>query len=281
MGKTHIYIICIVGVFLLPLLSGCNTTKKVATVEATAAKAHFDFFESMQQQAFDFNTLSARMSAEVDIPGKEMSSRVDLKIVKDSALLLSVQPLLGMEVFRVEMSVDSLLIVDRMNRIYCIDSYNNLKGEMPLTFNFYNLQALFINNLFIPGEKGIASNQYNRFKLRQEGVMAEAQIVDPTGMIYTFLADGEEKILSTFITDRSAEYALHWGYTDFRMIDQQPFPMLMDARLLLDGVRAGGIKLSFSKLQRDVPVNIRFSVPDKYRQITFEQLLKSLNSTKK
>ncbi|MDL2222373.1 DUF4292 domain-containing protein [Parabacteroides sp. OttesenSCG-928-N08] len=235
----------------------------------------------MQQQAFDFNTLSARISAEVDIPGKEMSSRVDLKIVKDSALLLSVQPLLGMEVFRVEMSVDSLLIVDRMNRIYCIDSYNNLKGEMPLTFNFYNLQALFINNLFIPGEKGIASNQYNRFKLRQEGVMAEAQIVDPTGMIYTFLADGEEKILSTFITDRSAEYALHWGYADFRMIDQQPFPMLMDARLLLDGVRAGGIKLSFSKLQRDVPVNIRFSVPDKYRQITFEQLLKSLNSTKK
>lgn len=281
MSNTHLYNICIASLFLLFLLSGCNTTKRVATVEATAAKAHMDFFDSMQQQAFEFKTLAARLSAEVDVPGKEMSSRVDLKIVKDSALLLSVQPLLGMEVFRVEMTVDSLLIVDRMNRIYCADSYNNLKGEMPLTFNFYNLQALFINHLFIPGEQGVAKEQYNRFKLRQEGVMAEAQIVDPAGLIYTFLADGEEKILSTFITDRSAEYALHWGYADFRLVDQQPFPMLMDARLLIDGVRSGGIKLSFSKLQRDVPVNIRFTVPDKYRRITFTELLKSFNSSKK
>ena len=67
-------------------------------------KAHNEFFQSVEDQSFQFRTLTARLNVDLDIPGKQMSSRVDMKMVKDSAFQLSVQPFLGIEIFRIELS---------------------------------------------------------------------------------------------------------------------------------------------------------------------------------
>ena len=195
MNKTHLALAFVL--FTALLLTGCKTTKKVGTVEAGGAKAHNEFFELVQEQAFRYETLTARLNVDLNLPGNSMSSRVDLKMVKDSAFQLSVQPFLGIEVFRAEISVDSVKVIDRMNKRYVADNYANLKGQMPIDFNFYNLQALFTNQLFLPGQQTISPKQYSRFKLKQDGPAAEIQVKDVMGLLYTFMADGGEKILST------------------------------------------------------------------------------------
>ena len=73
-------------VFFIALsFTGCKSTKKVGTVEAGGAKAHNEFFTLMQEQAFKYETLTARLNVDLNLPGNNMSSRVDLKMVKDSA----------------------------------------------------------------------------------------------------------------------------------------------------------------------------------------------------
>lgn len=267
--------------FSILFLSGCKSSKKVGTVEAGGAKAHNEFFTLMQEQAFKYETLTARLNVDLNLPGNNMSSRVDFKMVKDSAFQLSVQPFLGIEVFRAEISVDSVKVIDRMNKRYVADNYANLKGQTPIEFNFYNLQALFTNQLFLPGQQGISPKQYNRFKLKQDGPAAEIQVKDLIGLLYTFVADGEEKILSTSITDASDRYALQWDYTDFRLADGQPFPMKMDVQVMKDGTSQGGITMHFSRMQTNVPVRMDFSIPSKYKRITLAQIIKSLSNTKK
>ena len=169
------FLLC--GGLLLSMLTGCKSSKKVGTVESASVKAHNEFFQSVEDQSFQFRTLTARLNVDLDIPGKQMSSRVDMKMVKDSAFQLSVQPFLGIEIFRIELSRDTIKVVDRMNKRYMIENYSNLQGQTPIEFNFYNLQALFTNHLFIPGEQGVSRKHYNRFKLNQEGPVAE--ITDP------------------------------------------------------------------------------------------------------
>ena len=251
---------------LILLLSGCKS-KKVATVESGSAKAHNEFFILMQEQAFQYETLTAR-------------SRVDLKMIKDSAFQLSVQPFLGIEIFRMELTVDSVKILDRMNKRYMADNYSNLKEQTPIEFNFYNLQSLFTNQLFLPGHQKIQPKQYRLFELKQEGSYAEIFVKDALGLLYAFVADGEEKILSTHITDPSDKYALNWDYSDFRLTEGQPFPMRMDVKVLDKGESKGGVSLYFSRLQTNVPVNMEFSVPAKYQRITLDQILKSLGNIK-
>lgn len=261
----------------------CKTTTKVGTVEAGAAKEHTEFFRSMQQQAFQYHTFTARTQVELDIPGKGFSSRVDIRMVRDSAFQLSVQPFLGIEVFRMELNTDSVKVIDRMNKRYVAESYTALKGQtsLPITFNFYNLQALFSNRIFIPGERAVSDKQYSRFKLKQEGTVAEAQVKDAMDLLYVFIADGEEKLLSTHVTDKSGEYELQWLYKDFRLAEKQPFPMLMDVQVLDKGIKIGGMKLAFSQIKSDIPVKISNPIPDKYKRITFAEILKTLNSSSK
>lgn len=100
------------------------------------------------------------------------------------------------------------------------------------------------------------------------------------GLLYTFMADGEEKILSTCISEPSDRYALQWDYADFRLADGQPFPMRMDVQVMKDGTSQGGVTLHFSRMQTDVPVKMDFSIPAKYKRITLSQIIKSLSSNK-
>ncbi|MDR1403108.1 MAG: DUF4292 domain-containing protein [Tannerellaceae bacterium] len=267
--------------FSLFLLAGCKTSTKVKTVDVTDAKAHIDFFDSMQEKSFQYETFFARTNVDLHVSGKSFSSRVDIKMVRDSALQLSVQPLLGIELFRAEFTEEGLTIVDRMNKRYVTENYAALKGKLPIAFNYYNLQALFSNHIFIPGEQKIARKQYNRFKLKQTGSTAEIRIKDAMQLLYIFMADGEEKLLSTYVTDSSEQYALQWLYTDFRMTGGQAFPALIDVQLFEKGSPAGQMKVYFSRIQTNTPVKIDASIPDKYKRVTFAQIVESLTDSKK
>ena len=278
---TRVQLPALIVVCILLVLSGCKSSKKVGTVVSGGAKAHNEFFEAMEEHSFRFNTMTARLNAELKGTKNNMSSRVDLKMVKDSAFQLSVQPFLGIEVFRAEFTVDSIKVVDRMNKRYVAERYADLKGQTPIEFNFYNLQALFTNHIFLPGQQFIEPKQFKRFKLNQEGSTAEIRIKDSLGLLYTFFADGEEKLLSTCITDPSEQYALQWDYADFRVTDGQPFPQLMDVNVLANGSSQGGIAFRFSRIQTNVPVNLEFSIPAKYKRITFAQILKSISNSQK
>ena len=263
------------------LLSGCKSVKKVGTVEAGEAKEHQVFFDSMKEQAFQYSTLSARLNAEIITPDKELSSRIDLKMVKDSAFQLSILPVLGIEIFRIEFSRDSIKVLDRLNKRYVAEGYEGMKGKLPVDFNFYNLQALFTNRIFLPGEQEIVPEKYNRFKLSQDGPKAIAKTRDVLDLLYTFVADGEEKLLSLHVTDKDERYNLYWDYKDFRLVEKQPFPMLMDIRIVAENKQVGKMALTFGRIEPDVPVNLEFSIPSKYKQITFAQVIKGLSSSKK
>ena len=252
------FLLC--GGLLLSMLTGCKSSKKVGTVESASVKAHNEFFQSVEDQSFQFRTLTARLNVDLD------------------AFQLSVQPFLGIEIFRIELSRDTIKVVDRMNKRYMIENYSNLQGQTPIEFNFYNLQALFTNHLFIPGEQGVSRKHYNRFKLNQEGPVAEIKTKDAMGLFYTFKADGEEKLLSTYVADPSDRYALQWLYEDFRLVDRQPFPMLMDVQVLKNGNPEGGVKIHYSRIQLDEPLKLDFSVPTKYKRITFAQVLKTITN---
>ena len=60
MNKISLAFALLLGIALS--FAGCKSTKKVGTVEAGGAKAHNDFFALMQEQAFKYETLTARLT---------------------------------------------------------------------------------------------------------------------------------------------------------------------------------------------------------------------------
>jgi len=271
--------ILIVSTALITMV-GCKTTKEVVTESAVGVKSHNEFFESLQRNAFQYETLSIRFSADITMQDRSFSSRVDMKMVKDSVFQLSVVPFLGIEVFRIEFTTDSIKAVDRINRRYVAEDYSSMNGKLPIDFNYYNLQALFTNHLFLPGEKGISEKQYSQFKLDQSGTTAKAIAKDAMNLLYTFTADREDKLLSAQIADDAKQHGMQWDYRDFRIVGNQPFPMLMNVQVVADKSVVGRLVLSSSRVEPNIPLSLTFSIPARYERITFAQILNGLNNSK-
>lgn len=67
---------------------------------------------------------------------------------KGEVIQLSVAPLLGIEVARLEISPDRILAVDRLHKQYVEVSFDELNRMADLNLSFNVLQSLFLNEIF-------------------------------------------------------------------------------------------------------------------------------------
>ena len=265
-------------VILACLLAGCKSRIATTTSSAEIMKTEEAFFSSLLNHAFRFNTFSARINLEFSGLQQEFSSRAQLKLIRNDRLQISVQPLLGIEMFRIEITDDSIKILDRMNKRYVTDSYTHLKSSMDVNFNFQNLQALLTNQLFIPGEKQVSTQHYRQFRITKKGSSAELQLNDRNNSFFTFFADGNERLLSTAIENRQYEQLLTWDYSQFQPIGGQPFPMKMNVRLSSEGHTQGITTLTFSAPDVNQPLTLDFRIPSGFNRVTLEQIINSFQS---
>lgn len=268
--------VLLVGICFALIFSGCRSSKGVGGEGSKQFKEQKEILTAVQEQSVDFRTMSARLRADVIMPDKEVSSRVDLKMIKDSLIQLSVQPFLGIEVFRLELTTDSIRLIDRMGRRYLAENYSAMKKQWTVDFDFYNLQALFINSIFVPGEKSFGPKQYNCFLMKKNTQTVEFMAEDRADIRYCFNVDKENKLLSSRISDASDKFVLTWDYSDFQVQGNKLFPMNGNVGVVVDGRNVGGLSLSYSRIQIDKDLKINTSVPSKYERVTAEQLLKML-----
>lgn len=261
----------------MALLVGCKSSRKAAVGETPQEKSRKDLFQSLEANAFRYETMTARLNMTLRLPGKELSSRVDLRLARDSALQLSVQPFLGVELFRVELTTDSVRILDRINKRYLVENYADFLTQIQGP-NYYNFQALFTNHLFLLGKREVGPADYRSFELTREGASAELVAKGPHGVVSTFGIDRDETIRSTTVADASGNYALSWDYDDFREVGNQIFPMLMRAELVKEGESLGGLDIRYSRIKLDEPVSWDFSIPAKYTRVTMAELLKMIGN---
>lgn len=278
-GSSFFCLVIFVGLSLFSF-TACKTTRNLSVPSAVVpAKVNENnaLLSTIQEQTLQFETLSARMSVNLNFPENEMSSRVDLKMVKDSAFQLSVQPLLGIEVFRMELSKDSVKVIDRLNKRYVADNYTNLRGQTTVDFNFYNLQALFTNHLFVPGQKVLSEKQYNRFKVNMGTSESEIRIKDTMDLLYLFMAGNDGKLLSAQISAPEDKYILSWKYSDFSLNAGKLFPMQMAVDLTANGITKGSVEMHINKMQINIPLTMEFVISAKYQRISLAQIIKSLS----
>jgi hypothetical protein len=269
---------CLLGLLGFLLFAGCRTPKVATTGEGAAAslKKEADFFHALRNQTFRYQTFSARMQvAFVMASGKEFSSRANLKIQKDKRLQISIQPFLGFEVFRVELSPDSVKVIDRMNKRYLADDYAHLKGTVQMDFNFHNLQALFTNQLFLPGETDMPDDAFKRFRWTAAAGGYHLSTKDRSGLQYLFMADAEEKLCAARITHTASHRTLHWDYTGFRRFGASFFPMNIHVHPGENSDLNMSLSIHYTQVDTDVPVEMNFPIPSDYERVEFSKMLKS------
>jgi hypothetical protein len=258
------------------LLFGCKSSTGITASTTEIMKTEEAFFASVLDHSFHFDTFSARLNLDFSGMQYEFSSKVQLKMIRNDRLQISIQPFLGIEAFRIEIADDSIKILDRMYKRFVVDSYQHLKREMDIDFNFQNLQALFTNQIFIPGQSQLSAKQFRQFRITKGSRSAEFQHKDRSATLYTFKADGDEKLLSTQIESEPENRQLTWDYSQFQTVDNQSFPMKMTARLTSGDQVQGTTTLTFSTPVINSPLSLDFVIPSGYNRVALNQIIQSL-----
>lgn len=258
---------------LMLLFASCHPTKKIVeTPHPVKVKGTnvIELFDSVLVHQFNFEWLVAKAQVEyTDRENNPESFDVNIRMRKDSAIWISVTPLLGIEAVRVLITPDSMKIMNRLRKTYMARDLNFLDEILKAHINFEIMQAVLVGNYFpyLKNEKLKSVYDDSTYVIlstlnkRQTKRILEEK--DPTKpIIQDFWIDDHYKINRSKITDDRLDRTLEALYNEFLEVDSQRFPQ----NILVD-VKAQAplrIKVTYNKVTSGEPQTMPFSVPEKY-----------------
>ena len=268
----------LLGVALMvAILASCSTTKSIKKSHSIEGMTETEFVENVIENAGGWNALTAKMSLSLDWEGKgETKVSGTLRIKKGEVVQLSIAPLLGIEVARAEISPNGILVIDRMNKRYVEVSFAEVKALAKADLDFHTLQALFLNELFLPGKGDLTARDASSFKVEPEAEGVWLNVKRAKRFGYHFLTEAPEALLKeSYIGLNGTSYGLRWKYDDFRALERKQFPI--DMKLVFEGgkkpVKAA---LALSRLSTNGDWEARTEVSKKYEKVDLEEILKIL-----
>ena len=252
-----------------------STTAPTTDPATTSASATADaFVRKVAAQAQTAPCLTAKAKVELQGMGKSLSINGQLRMKRDDVVQLSLS-FLGMEVGRMEFTPQDVLIVDRMNKQYVRAAYSEVSFLKRANLDFYSLQALFWNELFIPGERTVAGHTA-RFRLAStESSVTTLTLADTPQLTYTFVASTPRSLIEQLqVKGKKADDkgAFAFTYSDFATFNARPFPTTMCMAVSGTGHDLS-LTLRLSRLTTDSGWQQRTTVSGKYTRRTPEEVL--------
>ena len=140
-------------VIIAALAVSCRTSKQEVRTNTEYENGQ-KYIESVMQNCCGFDLLSYKMKLTASANTQSISANCNVKIKKDKFISISVVlPILGIEVARMEIDHNGLLLVDKWHKKYLTFSNEDIKNMCGIELNYYSIQALMTGHLFIPGEK--------------------------------------------------------------------------------------------------------------------------------
>lgn len=275
--RKYIFLFVIGFVSCVAIMQSCKTKREIVSATAVEAKVAEDLFIDIIDKQFDFNTFSSKLNINLSFGAKSLSSRSNLKIVKDNSIQLSIQPLFGVEMIRVYIDKDSVIILDRMNKRYIKESINDIKKEYPVGFDFITIQSLLTNRMFVSGNSSIDYSDFKSFATNKlsDQYYSIKSIDKKSGIEYRFDINSNDNIARTKMNEPTRKYELSWNYNEFIKNNQKLFPYKMDISLSTPK-RKSNIGLEFSSIIIDEVFSLEMSIPNSYSRASISDMIKIL-----
>lgn len=276
--RKHIISLLCISVIVLGLHS-CKSKRQMIAAAPVEEKVDVDLFTDILDNQFNFKTFSSKLNLNLSSGTKSLSSKASLRIVKDKAIQLSIQPLFGVEMLRVYADRDSLVLLDRMNKRYVKESIEDVKRVYPVGFDYKTLQSLLTNQVFVSGQTDVIYSDYKKFST---GLVSDMHYLlksvdKESGIEYSFTIDGNDRIALTCLTEPKDNYSMNWKYDDFVMEARKAFPRKMDVALASTKRRVN-VGLEFSGITLDGDFDLQVSIPGSYTRAAISDIVKILTN---
>ena len=257
------------------LLTACGTFKKAANIPDTVpttptTTADSDPIDAVISTLGDWQTMQTGGNISLNA-GSSFSSSIQMRMVKDEAIYISLRPLLGIEVGKLVITADSLYAVDKVHKRYIAEKVSILTSGIPVTVS--DVQDIFLGRPFIIGKGTINEEAKSAISATREG---NTIILTPSenykGYGYAFTLDKNCRITSLDIVkagSTTADYQVK--YSDVRGTKAGNIAHGIDANATVDKKKIS-FSLSYKNIEWNDNVKIDRSIPNGYKRMSAKDL---------
>ena len=199
-----------------------------------------------------YNTMFfKKFQADITINDKNKSFKGNLFIKKDSVIILSITPLMGIELFRIKFVQDSIFIIDRTKKNIDIVDYKYIWNKFFVDIDFNTIQNILLNQFYCYPASGIDEHCIKKFKHYLRNDLYVLQSIKSNKfsrysrrnnfkeLIYHEfdIAPDIFRISKSYIKDFESNMSLTINYKKFVVLNEFVFPSVIS----LDGSRDGNI----------------------------------------
>lgn len=259
---------------VLVLFSSCKTSKKIvvaAPLKLRGAEV-IQVFDSVLANQFTFEWLSLKASVEfIDAQNESESFDVNMRARKDSAIWISITPLLGIEVARVLVTQQGMQVLDRIHKTYSSYHFDYLDSLLKTRLNFEIMQAIMVGNYFPYLKNEKLKSVYEEDSttilstLNKRKLKRALEDKDPNKpIIQDFWINGNYRIMKSRMQDDLLGRSLETTYSDFTETSSKLIPNKILVSII--SARPSSIKIEYSKITVDEPTTLPFTVSEKYER---------------
>ncbi len=274
MRNKFIHILAIIS--LAMITAACGTTKKATDTipsggnTGQSSTTTIDPLQLITSTLGNWQTMQTGGNISIKA-GSNFSSSIQVRMVRDEAIFISLRPVLGIEVGKLLITADSLYAVDKVHKRYIAEKVSILTSGIPVTVS--EVQDMFLGRPFIIGKGTINEELKSGINVSREG---NTVILSPDeqfkGYGYAFTFDKQGHISSLDIIkagNTSSDYKVNYG--DVRGTTAGNIAHDINANAIVEKK-----KITFSLNYKDIDwndkVKIDMGVPSNYKRMNARDL---------
>jgi hypothetical protein len=292
--KNKAYLFVVVLFSITMAFSACKSKKKLKKAEervtaeqedTLSGHCRLDFKSArtlsrhMKENEFAFTWVSAKANVHSVVGDKDEEFDIRLSIKKDSAMLVTIQYLLGLQVAKVLITKDSVKFVNYIQKTYFKGDFNYINELLNADLDFDLVQAvLFGNSAEFHDEesrlKPVADRVNCRYLLSTERKRRLRKIQtgssDLKDELQTLtLKPDNYKILTNEFIESSTNRRFIANYSQFMQKDSVYAPYHVDIDIVAQ--KNANIKIDYVRIEKNSTQKLSLNIPAKYDPIQIER----------
>lgn len=282
-------------------LSSCRRNKEVVQQEPLKERSAPYLLKRYERNSISYGWVGMKLDVELQTLGESQGFKANIRMKKDSCVWISISPALGIEVFRVLITPDSLKYISKIpdNKYYYSGKFEDINEIAKVGIDFDMLQDLLIGNAiglekdegkFRSNVDGLLYQLTSRYKRKVRRVVGvddrklepnDTIVVNPNDPKYqrsVRRADEDELIVSRYwldpltfrliksiFNDLINQRTLEINYSDFKTEEETLYP----SKCMIDIRNAGQqqrIDFEITRIALNKAYDIPFEIPDDFER---------------
>ncbi len=280
----------LIVVIIFTLIS-CKTTRKISS-EKVRPMGTGKLYSMVASNYLPYKTLSIKFDVNIKFDDVDRSIGGTLRIRKDSLIWISLTPVLGIELARIQLTPDSIMFINKLKNEYFVKSYDYFDNKFQTDLSFKDLQAIFTDEMFLYSETDEENNERLNANNKEEKFYRKTFISTTDSNLYVLQTHRQHKInkhikrnktagfivenigvtpdifkiSNISVNDYGEKRTLKIQYSDYIDVNTKVMPSVIKMQIQTPQKQMNA-EIKYNKITVNSDISFSFNISDKYKRI--------------